>query len=320
METLGDLGEFGLIDRLTRLLPTAPSVVEAIGDDCAVLRAGDRLLLASCDLSIEDVHFRRATARPYDIGWKAAVASLSDIAAMGGVPTFSLASLACSGNCEAEFLDELYKGLSEAMARHGSILVGGDTSLSHDRLVLDVIVMGETLEGRYLTRGGAQPGDVLAITGRPGLSASGLHALEHGEDTPELARAHRRPEPRIREGQWLAAHADVHALIDVSDGLVQDAGHLAEAGKLGVDIEPGRLPVDACLARYCGEHGLNPEHFMLSGGEDYELAFAAREEALDAFRAEFDTGVTAVGRFTDEWLGVKVAGAAPPRAGFDHFG
>jgi thiamine-monophosphate kinase len=162
MIRVGDLGEFGLIDRLARLLPTSPNVLEGIGDDCAAIRVGDRVLLVSTDLSIEEVHFRRTYCDPEDIGWKAAATSLSDIAAMGGAPLFCLASLACSPDTEAAFIERIYQGLSSAASRFGATVVGGDTSRTPGPLTLDVMVAGEARGGRFLRRKGARIGDVLA--------------------------------------------------------------------------------------------------------------------------------------------------------------
>jgi thiamine-monophosphate kinase len=323
METLGDIGEFGLIRRIARLLPAAPSVIEGIGDDCAVLRVQDRLLLVSCDLSIEDVHFRRRTATPETIGWRAATSSLSDIAAMGGLPLFALVSLACPDATPVATVDGIYDGLLDAVTECGAAIVGGDTARSQAGIILDVTVVGEVVGDRYLTRKGARPGDRLVVTGRPGLSAAGLAALERGDDAPVLVHAHHHPVARISEGQWLSAWPDVHALIDISDGLAQDAGHLAEAAGLGLDIDPGLLPVDPALARYCESRGLDPFDFVLTGGEDYELAFAvgaaACEETAGAFRHGFRTEITAVGTFTDAWQGVRVMGRGLDHGGFDHF-
>jgi thiamine-monophosphate kinase len=323
MPTLSDIGEFGLIARIARLAPSAPTVVEGIGDDCAVVRVFDRLLLVSCDLFVENIHFRRAQATPESIGWKAATSSLSDIAAMGGAPLFCLVSLACPPDTEVGFIEAVYHGLVDAVSQWGAVVVGGDTTRSPDGLVLDVMVIGETIGNRYVSRRGAQPGDVLAVTGLLGLSAAGRSALERGKEAPALIRAHGRPSARISEGQWFSACVQVHALIDVSDGLVQDAGHLAEAAKIGVDIDPTRLLVDPELGRYCAAQQLDPYEFILTGGEDYELVFALDanncEETLRGFRREFHTEICTIGAFSDAWHGVRVAGRTPMHRGFNHF-
>jgi thiamine-monophosphate kinase len=319
-----DVGEFGLIRRIARLLPSAPSVIEGIGDDCAALRLGDRILLVSTDLSIQGIHFSPKYSAPEDIGWKAAAASLSDIAAMGGTPLFGLTSLACPPDTDVAFIEGLYQGIASAMSRFGTTVVGGDTSRNPDGIVLDVAVIGEPRSGRFLRRRGARIGDLLAVTGHLGLSAGGLDALRHGRSAPTLTYIHNHPSPRIPEGEWLARAEAAHAMMDISDGLVQDAGHLARANQLGINLYPERLPLYPPLARYCDEHGFDPKTFMLYGGEDYELLFAlsasASRSAMEEFHREFRTVLTVIGEFTDAWTGVRIDGQEPPdAAGHDHF-
>jgi thiamine-monophosphate kinase len=323
MTTLGDLGEFGLIDRLSRLLPSAPTVVEGIGDDCAVLRLFDRLMLISCDMVVETIHFRREYATPEDIGWKAATAALSDIAAMGGTPLFVLVALAMPGMCEIHCIEGIYRGLADAVSQVGAVIVGGDTTRTPGYLTIDVTVVGEAIGDRYVARRGARLGDLLCVAGRLGMASAGLHSLEQGEPQPELVRVHNRPTALITQGQWLGACPGVRAMIDVSDGLVQDAGHIAKAANLGVDIDPARIPIDPALEEYCRKAGLDARRFALTGGEDYALAFAiapgAYEVCLTNFRREFRTEITVVGEFTSAWKGVRVAGHPADRGGFDHF-
>lgn len=323
MTAIRDLGEFGLIKRIASLIPSMPSVVEGIGDDCAALRVGDRTLLVSTDFSLEDVHFNRSYSTPEDIGWKAAASSLSDIAAMGGVPLFGLTTLLCPPDTDVQVIERLYQGLSGAMSRFGAVIVGGDTVRSERRIGIDVIVIGEVRGNRFLRRKGASIGDLLAVTGHIGLSSAGLHALQNGKAAPSLTYIHHHPSSRVPEGQWLADTDAIHAMIDISDGLVQDAGHLAESSQLGLNIFPDRLPVYPPLARYCEEHGLNPVDFMLKGGEDYELLFAMRaedsEQTLAGFHREFRTVVTIVGEFTDEWTGVRLNGEETTMSGWNHF-
>lgn len=323
MSTIKGMGEFELIDRLTKVLPSAPAVVEGIGDDCAVLRVGDRLMLVSCDLSMEDVHFTRYHMSSQDIGWKAGASSLSDIAAMGGLPLFCLVSIACPSDCDYSYIEGLYSGLSDAVWHTGAVIVGGDTGRSSSGIILDVTVIGEVINNRYLLRRGARDGDLLGVTGRLGLSGAGLWALRHEHNAPVLINAHSRPMPRIDEGQWLAAQPGVHAMIDISDGLIQDARHIAQRSKVGVNLDPSLLPVDADLEMFCREYNLDPYEFVLSGGEDYELAFAVSpddiDEILHRFRREFHTPIHIVGSFTDAWRGVRVAGEESDIEGFDHF-
>jgi thiamine-monophosphate kinase len=323
VKRLQDVGEFGLIERIARRVPAARDVVEGIGDDCAVLKLSDATLLVSTDLFVEDVHFRECDCKPHDIGWKAAASSLSDIAAMGGEPRFALVSLSCPPAADLTMMEEMYSGLVDAISQHGAAIVGGDTTRSKNGLVIDVAVIGEPVNGRYLLRRGAQPNDALAVTGALGLSAAGLHALTHGHKAPTLIKHHFHPVPRIPEGQWLASHKAVHAMLDVSDGLLQDAAHLARASDLGISIDSTALPENPDLTAYASAHGLGVNDIILGSGEDYELAFAVDGERIsglvEEFANEFRTPLTVIGTFTDQWTGVRVDGHATPTQGHDHF-
>jgi len=324
MATVRDLGEFGVIQRIARVTPTSAAVVEGIGDDCAVVRVSDRLLLMSCDLLVENVHFRKGQVSAVDLGWKAAAACLSDVAAMGGTPLFCLVSLSCPSDTEVSFIEELYRGMSRLLTRYGAIIVGGDTTNAGDGIVIDVSVVGQLSDSRCLRRKGACAGDLLAVTGHLGLVAASVHALDHGHPiVADIIQRYQRPAPRIREGQWLCGCPEIHAMLDISDGLIQDAGHLGVAAELGVDLHPNGLSLMPHLKEYCDAHGLDPRVLMLTGGEDYELAFAldraGHEETLEKFHHEFRTVVSVVGEFTDEWQGVRVDGKETDLSGFNHF-
>lgn len=319
---LRDIGEFGLIERIRRLIPTSSDVLESIGDDCAVLRFGDRLLLATTDLFVEDVHFRRAHAAPRDLGSKAAAAAISDIAAMGGRPMFCLVSFACPADKRAEDAEQLVLGMNDLAARFGVFIVGGDTTSSRVGMTIDVVVLGEALDGRYVARHGARPGDAVLVTGSLGKSAAGLHALEHGHPAPQLVAAHLHPVPRVYEGQWLAARGCVHAMIDVSDGLCQDLGHIARLSGVGIEIRSEAIPKSRQLEQYAAEHGIRASSLALHGGEDYELALTASmadaTRLAEDFRERFGTALTIIGEASDRWGGVRVDGAES-QGGFEHF-
>ena len=323
MERVGDLGEFGLIERLTKRLKVNAGVVAGIGDDAAVVRAENQLLVVTSDLFIEDTHFRRGDAPPEAIGEKAAMAAISDIAAMGGAPAFVLISLATPENEDVSFLEAVYRGLAAAAERYDAAIVGGDTTRSHAGVVLDVTVIGEIRGPRYLLRSGAQPGDCLMHTGRLGVAGAGLHALLHSHDAESLVHRHYHPVACVAEGTWLAAQPPVHAMMDISDGLGQDAGHLAKASGLGVNLETDRFLRATNLTFYCEQHALDPNTFILNGGEDYELLGAVDPEHADslanAFYQEFGLEMTRAGVFTDVWQGLRVDGAPGTPLGFDHF-
>lgn len=323
MTRLSEIGEFGFIDRLSRVFGNGADVLEGIGDDCAVLRSGTSILLVTCDLSIEDVHFRRANTRPEDIGWKSIAISLSDIAAMGGLPRFITVSLAAPPNTDVEWLERIAAGMHEAAQFGGAVIVGGDTTQSREAIVIDTMVIGEAIEGRYLLRHGAKNGDLLAVTGFPGDAAGGLHAQERGHAAGELVERLHRPTPRVAEGRWLAQQAGVHAMIDVSDGLGQDAGHIAAASKLGVNIRRDALPIGDALRTYCMAHGLDARDLTLRGGDAYELAMAVDPNVFEALAqqlfGELGVPLTAVGQFSGAFDGVRVDNEDATDLGFDHF-
>lgn len=320
MTTLRDIGEFGIIQRLAKLAPASPDVVEGIGDDCAVVRVGGELLAVTCDLLLQDVHFRLDKHRLPEIGWKTAAASLSDIASMGAKPLFALASCGAPSDFEIEHLELIFGGLNECLATYGAVLVGGDTTCYEHGLVLDLMLAGR-IEGRYARRAGALPGDVIAVTGFPGRSAAGLQAQEQRLAAGELIQAHIRPIPRVAEGQWLVER--VHAMIDVSDGLVQDVGHLAEASKLSIDLDAKSMPITPELAEFCRQQGMDPIALALAGGEDYELAMALPPDQAEAIRDEFESTfelpLTLVGTCSSGAAEVRVNGQKAESGGFDHF-
>ncbi len=324
MATLRDIGEFGLIDRITRGLKRTPGVVEGVGDDCAVLRFGNALLLATCDASIEGIHFLREWTSPRDIGWKAAAGAISDIAAMGGAVRYVLASVACPAESDGAEVEEICAGIADAVESFGAALVGGDMTGSKAVIGIDVSVLGEAVEGRYLTRAGAKPGDVVAVTGFPGLSAAGLLALQHSIDAKTLIQAHLRPVPRLAEGRWFVERPGVHAMIDLSDGMLQDLGHVAERSGVGINVDSDLVPIAPALNGFDSILCEPLECLVLSGGEDYELA-VSMDSALAAeisrdFAAAFGRPLTVVGGVESGWRGVRLDGQESGRRGFDHFG
>ncbi len=321
---LTEIGEFGFLKHLSQWLPTAPSVVEGIGDDCAVLRIGETVLLVSSDMFIENTHFRTTYFSPERIGAKAAARALSDIAAMGGKPLFCLVSLTCPISTSLDFLKRVYRGMVDVLDRYGACIVGGDTAARETGVAMDVVVIGTPYGDRYLTRRGASAGDVICVTGPLGTAGAGLYALERGLDAPEeVLWAHLEPLPKIEFGEWLALQPSVKAMIDVSDGLLRDVGHLGEATGIGVNIVSDRVPVTEATRQFCASHGLNAVDLAMTSGDDYELACAIApndfERVQKAFQEKFGCTLYSLGFFTDAWEGVRVDGECPKRLGYQHF-
>ncbi len=321
---LNALGEFGLIHHLTRELQSDPDLIQGVGDDCAVLGIGEEQWLVSTDAVVEGVHFDRDFATMYDIGWKSAAAAVSDIAAMGGIPRFVLVSMAIPRNAPLEEMEQLYRGISDLVKQMQAVIVGGDTTRSPDRIFIDFTVIGVNGPGRCLLRSGSRPGDVIAVTGYPGDSAAGLLALQKNVDAPELRQAHLHPSPRCAEGQWLSLQQGVHAMIDLSDGLLQDCDHLAQAARLHFHLESNVLPVSPYLQQYADALEVDPLLLVLSGGEAYELIFTMSPGRVtriqQEFEARFNLPCSLIGKVSrSEKVGVQVNGDYPEQHGFDHF-
>jgi thiamine-monophosphate kinase len=270
-ETVAELGEFGLIRRLTSGKPQPAVTLLGPGDDAAVVRAADGRVVASTDVLVEGVHFRLDWSTPEHIGRKAVAVNLADIAAMGAVPTAVLVGLACPAGTAARTIDELVGGLWQEAGRVRIGVVGGDM-VSAENLVVSVTALGD-LQGREpVTRGGAMPGDILAVCGRLGWAAAGLAVLGRGFRSPvSVVAAHRVPEPPYAAGPQ-AALAGATAMIDVSDGLLADLRHVAKASNVAIDVQTELVEVPQRLVDVSTALGADPRHWVLTGGEDHALA------------------------------------------------
>lgn len=279
---MAEIGEFGLIDRVARPVRQGPSVLLGPGDDAALIAAPDRRVVASTDLLVEGRHFRRDWSSGYQIGRKAAAQNLADIAAMGARPTALLVGLCVPGDTRLGWVTELTAGLAEESALVGASVAGGDTTRG-EQIVIAVTALGN-LEGRApVLRSGARPGDVAAVAGELGWSAAGLELLSRGlpelpaaDDrlAPWLAKAlarHRSPEPPYAAGP-AAAVGGASAMLDVSDGLLADLGHIARESRVAIDLDPARFPIPQPLRDLAEHCGLDPAHWFLTGGEDHALA------------------------------------------------
>ncbi len=283
MMKLNELGEFALIDRIRAQVKPGAGVLRGIGDDAAQLElpVGEQLL-TSTDLLIESCHFDFAWTTPADLGHKAVAVNLSDIAAMGGTPRYLYLGLACPGSAEVSAIEAF---MTEALAlaeAHGVTLVGGDTCRSPGPWVVSVTVEGTAATGRAIGRDGARPGDVVVVSGSLGDSALALAQLQRGQSPAEfLARRHHRPEARVALGQALAATGCVSAMIDLSDGLSSDLGHILEASHVRARLDLAALPLSE---PFTAALQADPEllELALSGGEDYELLFTLAEADLPA--------------------------------------
>jgi thiamine-monophosphate kinase len=311
-ETVEQLGEFGLINAVTSRLPQLDSVLVGPGDDAAVLAAPDRRVVATVDLLVEGRHFRRDWSTGYDVGRKAAAQNLADIAAMGAVPTALLVGLAAPPELPAQWAFDLADGLRDETVPVGAAVAGGDT-VRGTQIVIAVTALGD-LAGRVpVRRGGAAAGEIVAVAGRLGWAAAGLAALGRGFRNPRVfVDAHRRPEPPYDAGPE-AAEAGATAMIDVSDGLVQDLGHVAAASEVAIALDSAALEVPPQMAEVGAALGVDPLDWVLGGGDDHALVatFPAGTSLPERWRV--------VGRVTPG-SGVTVNGRPwTSAAGWDHF-
>ena len=270
--TIADLGEFGLIAAIAARLPRGGSTLVGVGDDAAVLAAPDARVVATMDLLVEGRHFRRDWSGPADIGGKAAAQNLADVAAMGATPVALLVGLAAPGDLPVGWAQDLVSGMTAVCARTGATVVGGDVS-SADVIMLAVTALGDLGGQDPVTRAGARPGDVLAVAGVLGHSAAGLALLSAGLARPAaLVAAHRWPHPPYHAGPE-AARLGATSMIDVSDGLIAAAGHVAQASGVLIDIETARLePGEDLREAAASLPGHDSLTWMLTGGEDHALA------------------------------------------------
>lgn len=315
---LGPGAEFDLIRRLIDDgAPLPPEVRVGPGDDAAVLEGG---WVITTDLSVEDVHFRRAWLSDGEIGYRAGAAALSDLAAMAATPVAVLVSIAAPRGGRVD-LEAVQAGVREVAGEVGASVIGGDVSRSPGPLVVDVVALGCT--AWPVLRDGAEPGDHVWVTGSLGAAAAAVRAWEAGQEPgPALRAAFARPRPRVREARCLVEQEVVDALIDLSDGLAGDAGHVAAASGVRIVLEAGRIPVAEAARAALGE--TEALDAALHGGEDYELCFVTDPDAVDVayFRERHGFDVTRVGRVEEGagvWLEQPDGGVERlTRGGFDH--
>ncbi len=267
--TLADLGEFGLVDALTVRFPQGDDVLIGPGDDAALVSFPGSRVVVSTDLLVEGRHFRRDWASALDIGHKAAAQNLSDVNAMGGRATALTVGLAAPPDLPVQWALDLADGIADEAALVGASVVGGDLTRA-DEIVVAITVLG-VVDGEPVRRSGARPGDVVAMAGRQGWAAAGLAVLARGFRSPRvLVEAHRRPQPPYAEGA-VAARSGATAMIDVSDGLVADVGHVADASGVAIDLDSTVFDVAEPLRAVGSALGADPMRFILTGGDDHAL-------------------------------------------------
>ncbi len=285
------------IQRLAGAQIKDPSVLVGIGDDCAVVAPSpDRHLIITTDTLVESIHFDLDYFDPWHLGRKTAAVNLSDAGAMGGNPRWAFLNLAVRPGMTDRFWDSFSKGLISRLSEYGVSLVGGDTVSAPDRLSLSLTLIGEVKKGKWLSRGHAQPDDLIYCSGNLGEAAAGLELLRkykekrspfkgqkgaHGISRAVLKRLvskHLDPEPRVTLGQALAAKGMVQTAIDVSDGIATDLAHVCKNSKVGAEVWAREMPVSRALKKTSGILGILPLDLALTGGEDFELLWTVSEK------------------------------------------
>ncbi|MCK4728602.1 MAG: thiamine-phosphate kinase [Desulfobacterales bacterium] len=334
IKTLKDLGEVGIIrliqGKVSQKLPSY--VKKGIGDDCAVVEtSGERVLLVTTDTLIEGIHFTDQTLSPEALGWKALAVNISDIAAMGGTPRTAFLSIGVKPDTEISFIESFMAGFKALADKTGIILAGGDTVESPSSAVITVTLLGDCLPEHVVYRSGARVGDDVWVTGPLGNAAAGLFLLQTKEFAAPsgyepLVRAHQKPMPPLDVGKALAESGLAHAMIDISDGIAKDLGHICEQSGVGAVLWGSSIPMSRNLLKLAAEAEKSALQWALHGGEDYELLFTASpadKEEIRSLTAKFSsTPATTIGTIIQDetvWLETERGKDRLERGGYLHF-
>jgi len=342
------IGEFALLDRIKKIVSIPVDIQSVdnqlqlgISDDAAVYRpAPGKVQLLTTDAFVEGIHFDLTFTSLRHLGWKVMAASISDIAAMGGEPRYATIALSLPQKISVEMIEELYEGIALACKKYSCLIIGGDTTASSGNMMISVTVTGEAIESRILRRSGAQAGDFLCVTGHLGSSLAGLKILlrekkrfaetpNPSDFTPNLEpytpaiEKHLMPRPRLDLAKLLTEAVNVHAMIDISDGLASEVHHLCTSSGVGATIYEHNLPVDSITQKIAAEFSESPTDYALYGGEEYELLFTLSDEEFETLDQRTND-VTIIGRITGKNNGVQLIheggeSEALRSGGWDHF-
>lgn len=285
--------EFELIREIKNNLMTTPvDMIQGIGEDCAVVKKDEKhVFLISTDCLIERVHFDLDDFSFLEVGKKAMSVNLSDIAAMAGKPLYAFVTIGIPSHFQKNDIRDFYTGLEQVSQEFSTAIIGGDTSRSPNLFFISLTVIGVAKNGAYKLRSSAKSGDGIYISGPLGSSAVGLTILKKKKKLPggtDYIQAHKNPRPRIPLATILSNFSEVHAMIDVSDGLLQDLDHILQASEVRARLDYNEIPKEKDFDEICERFRLSPEETLLSGGEDYELLFTMDESALDSLQKELN--------------------------------
>ena len=332
MPDFKSIGEFGFIDHIATH-PTPKHVLCGIGDDCAVIAQSDtQVRLVTTDMMVERVHFLTDTP-PEGLGHKLLAVNISDIAAMGGTPTDAVISLAVPANHDAGYLERLYNGLYACADRFNVAIVGGDTTRSHNQLVLNISLTGQMNCNHVCYRSGAQIGDLIYVSGTLGDASGGLSLIQDQIEMDQTDRTHllrkfHRPEPRLELGQTLAATDAITAMMDVSDGVASDLRHICQRSEVSASLQASAIPLSDAFLNFCQKTKKDAIQLALSGGEDYELLFAINPDRAKEIESLVQKSsapkITCIGQITEGKDAIQITHEDNSRSpltvtGYDHF-
>jgi len=325
---LDQIGEFGLIDLIKkRIFSKDKQVIVNIGDDAAVIRSSpDRLLIFTTDTVVERIHFDLTYFTYEEIGWKAMVANLSDIAAMGGLPRYALVTVGLPKSMPIEDVLAIYKGASRIARKYSCKIIGGDTTLVPKNLFISVALLGEVEKRFFVTRNGAKRGDIICVSGNLGEAQAGLEYLKrYGHQKLPLARKHLQPHPRINEARILVKNLKINSMIDISDGLSSELFHLADESHLGAVIYEENIPLSPKCLKLATLLNKTPLAWALSSGEEYELLFTVdRKDNSKIKKIKSKVNISVIGEMVDKRDGLKLIQKSGrtnvlKKMGFAHF-
>jgi thiamine-monophosphate kinase len=337
-ETLSDIGEFGLIDRIHTLIREegikTPGVTIGISDDAAAIKPREGYeLLVTCDCLVEGRHYLPDLFNAVDLGRRAMVVNISDIGAMGGLPLYALVSLGLKAETSIADVESMYHGFLQELNPFKASIIGGNITKTESVNFIDITLVGEAEQGKLMLRSSAEVGDAILVTGYPGQAAAGLQLLQQS-DVPQdhkdhpLVQAYNTPTHRAREGRAIARSGYAKAMIDTSDGLLADLGHICEESSVGAELIKKQLPLSEALRQEAGQREFDPYDMVMRDSDDYELIFTCPPENVPDIRSVIasvsDASVSEIGRITQAAEKIQLIlpdGNKRPvtPSGWDHF-
>ncbi len=321
-KSIGELGEFGLIGLIASILEqqegsSSKGIVLGIGDDAAAFRPNPGYeILVTCDSVVEGRHYLPQHITSFELGRRAMALNISDIGAMGGRPLYALVSLGLRTDMLVADLEAMYRGFLKELIPFGAFIIGGNLTRVEGSLFIDITLIGEVQAGKIVGRSGAKPGDAIIVTGYPGEASAGLQLLfKESQSNREilhdpLVRTYILPSHRAVEGQAVAATGLATAMIDISDGLLGDLGHICKESRTGAVVELGKLPVSGDLRMAASRLGLDPLNLVLGPSDDYELIITCPPSAAGEIRSAIsqvsDVIVTEIGKIAEPGTGIRL--------------